>query len=237
MFPHGSYLAGHVAAWGASDPAGSDRGASIAWIAVHAITRSNTCLNYILSEMIAGLTFRHVDTSWASDLHQMKIAWSRSNGLRWSHVERFGASDFHQRTIFIGRPWGCVEELRDRAVIEAKMARDWRGLVAHRSASDRRSPNTTVDVRLRPDRGAIVARSWRKSRRKRSKSEAKLKQNMSRFVAELKPRLRPKESPSTTTANHLHDRLHHPQFGANFFFKNPCIPSFVLQLLIDSWRN
>ena len=63
MFPHGSYLAGHVAAWRALDPAGSDRGASIAWTAVHAITRSNTCLNYILSEMIAGLTFRHVDTS------------------------------------------------------------------------------------------------------------------------------------------------------------------------------
>ena len=103
MFPHGLTSAGHVAAWRASDPAGSDRGASIAWTGVHAITRSNTCLNYILSEMIAGLTFRHVDTSWASDLHQMKIAWSRSNGLQWSRVELSSASDFHHYQSSIGR--------------------------------------------------------------------------------------------------------------------------------------
>ena len=45
MFPHGLTSARHVAAWRASDPAGSDRGASIVWTGVHAITRSNTCLN------------------------------------------------------------------------------------------------------------------------------------------------------------------------------------------------
>ena len=58
MFPHGYYLAGDVAAWRASDRI---RAAEIAWTRVHAITDHNTCLKYILSEMIAGLTFRHVD--------------------------------------------------------------------------------------------------------------------------------------------------------------------------------
>ena len=56
-----------------------------------------------------------------------------------------------------------MEELRDRAAIEAKMARDWCGFVAHRSTSDQRSPNTTFDSRLRPDRGAIVAEIAAKS--------------------------------------------------------------------------
>ena len=37
MFPHGSYLAGDVAARRASDSAGADRRAWIAWTGVHAI--------------------------------------------------------------------------------------------------------------------------------------------------------------------------------------------------------
>ena len=70
MFPHGFCFAGHMAAWRASDPAGSDRKASIAWTRVHAIARSNTCLKHIVSEIIAGPTLRHVDKSGALDLHQ-----------------------------------------------------------------------------------------------------------------------------------------------------------------------
>ena len=47
---------------------------------------------------------------------------------------------------------------RDRAAIEAKMARDRSGIVSHRSASDRRSSSSMIDARSRPNRGAIVAK-------------------------------------------------------------------------------
>ena len=41
MFPHGSYLAGDVAAWRASDRI---RAAEIAWTRVHAIIKCSTCV-------------------------------------------------------------------------------------------------------------------------------------------------------------------------------------------------
>ena len=122
----------------------------------------------------------------------------------------------------IGRRGGLVEELYDRGVIEPRSRRD-RAAIAARSSRDRGylgadlSPidrpaiDEALTPRSTPDRDSIVARSWRKSWRKRGTSEAKLKLNTSRFVAELKPRLRPKESPprrqqtAPTNASIAHD--------------------------------
>ena len=174
--------------------------------------------------MIAGLTFRHVDASWASDLHQLKIVRSRSNGLQWSRVELSGASDFHHDQSFIGRRWNFVEELHDRGAIEPRSRRSWRGISADLSPIDRQAIDEALAPRSTPDRDAIVARSWRKSRRKRGKSEAKLKLNTSRFVAELKPRPRPKGSPprrqqtTSTIVSITHD------FGPNSLFKSMYFP-------------
>ena len=152
-------FAGDVAAWQASDRI---RAAEIAWTRVHAITDHNTCLKYILSEMIAGLTFRHVYASWASDLHQLKIARSRSNGLQWSRVDLSGASDFHHDQSFIGRLTGRHVEARERRIFIA--------IIADRTATTNRGRTP----RSRPDRAAIAARSSR---------------NHTPFVVESIPRL------------------------------------------------
>ena len=61
MFPHGSYLAGRVAARQASDLVGPDRKALIAWTQVHAIIRSSTCGKKRLSGYDRRLTRCHVE--------------------------------------------------------------------------------------------------------------------------------------------------------------------------------
>ena len=121
----------------------------------------------------------------------------------------------------IGRRGGAVEELHDRGVIEPRSRRDraaieeilaraWRGFVSHRSASDRRSPNTTVGIRSRPDRGAIVAKIAAKTWQIWSEIEAK--HELIRRGIEATTQA--EGIASTTTANRLHDRLHHPRFRA-----------------------
>ena len=185
MFPHGLTSAGHVAARRASD---SIKTVEIAWTRVHAIIKSTTCAKEGVSEMIERLTWRQVATRRASDCHQREIAWSRSDGLRWSRVERSGASDLHQVTIVISDgpedSWKnsatAARSSRDRGAIEPQSHVSRWGVVSRRSACDRRRFRTTIVARSRPDRGAIVAWSWRKLRRCGSKIEALVITNPSR---------------------------------------------------------
>ena len=55
---------------------------------------------------------------------------------------------------------------RDRGAIEPRWRRFWRGIVGDSSPIDRQAIDKALASRLTPDRGPIVARSWRKSRRK-----------------------------------------------------------------------
>ena len=89
MFPHGSYLAGRVAARQASDSVGPDHKASIAWTRVHAIMKSGTCAKSSLSDKDRGLTVGHVASSTIEIPHHPR----RSAG---GHVDANEASDFNQ---------------------------------------------------------------------------------------------------------------------------------------------
>ena len=89
MLPHGSYLAGRVAARQASDSVGPDRKASIAWTRVHAIMKSGMWAKSSLSDDDRGLTVGHVASSTIEIPHHPQ----RSAGR---HMDSNKASDFHQ---------------------------------------------------------------------------------------------------------------------------------------------
>ena len=122
---------------------------------------------------------------------------------------------------------------RDRGAIEPRSRGLGRENWADSFPIDRPVIEEALTPRSTPDRDPIVARSWRKSRRKRGKSEAKLKLNTSRFVAELKPQPRPKESPprrqqtASTIVSITHD------FKPNFPFKT----MYSLLLFFNFWST
>ena len=119
----------------------------------------------------------------------------------------------------IGRRRQHVEELliaarssRDRGAIELQTHFFHCTTVSNRSASDRRRVQTTIMARSRPDCGAIVALSWRKSRLLGSQIEAKFPPVRRGIEATIYAhRIAP-----STLSKRLHDRLHHPRFQAQF---------------------
>ena len=90
MVPHGSYLAGRVAARQALDSVGPDRKASIAWTRVHAIMKSGTGAKSSLSGDDRGLTVGHVASSTIEIPHHPRRSAGRP-------VDANEAFNFHQR--------------------------------------------------------------------------------------------------------------------------------------------
>ena len=128
---------------------------------------------------IGGLTERHVASRGATIVINGHIARSRSDGhdeadlllilttrgLLWN-VQSPSSRDLHRmaRTIHGRTP----RSRSDRTAIAARSSRD-RGSFVVKSPprsldGGRWSINTTIDVRSWPDRGVIVARSWRNRR-------------------------------------------------------------------------
>ena len=167
--------------------------------------------------------------------------WSPSDGR-----------DLHHDQTFIGRRWRQVEERFDRGPIEPRSRRDRTaiaarsnrdcgaieprscsfsgGIASRRPDDNRQSTTTKIRARSRRDRGPIVAGS-------RRKSCLFSKQNWSSFPADLKPQSHALETASTTLENRPHERVNCPWSSGQFPSLKACIPFFVLQLLIDSWRN
>ena len=182
--------------------------------------------------------------------------WMR-RGRSWSFAIRSIAWTRRECPISIGRSWSSsraaqhrmVQTSRgrtprsrsDRAAIAARSNRD-RGTIEPRShifhrritptGSDSGRPRsrTTIDARSWPDRGLIVARSCLD----RALFEAKFKAIHPGFQAKM-----------PLSANRSHDALIPPPrtrqlpmiFGPILPLKSHVFPFFVLQLLIDSWRQ
>ena len=105
---------------------------------------------------------------------------------------------------------------RDRGAIEPRSRGLGRGIGADSFPIDRPVIDEALTPRSTLDRDPIVARSWQKI-------AAKTWQIGSEIEAKHKPIRRGIEATtqaqgiaSTTTANRLHDRLHHPRFQAQF---------------------
>ena len=126
MFPHGFCFAGRVAVRGALD---SSWTAVIAWTRVHAIIKCSTCVLVTLSD------HDRRDTRWprgawrivrsSSTEDRAIVIWrppANPRGTLW----RVGSSS---GAIFIGRPWGLMEELHDRGPIAPRSRRDRAAIV------------------------------------------------------------------------------------------------------------
>ena len=158
----------------------------------------------------------------------------RIGRLTYGHVELFGTSDIHQTAISVRRRRRLMEELHDRGPIEPRSWRD-RAAIVNPSAQNRSGDSpiwsdgdrcrikTTIDARSWPDRGAIVAPLRQKSRliHRLIGSHDIAKWNRPHDAFNLCPR-------PDQTAGIL---------GLIFYLKTHVLPFFVLQLLIDSWRN
>ena len=237
----------------------SNRRASIAWTRVHAIARSNTCLKYILSELIAGHIFRHVDASWASDLrraedHAISIGRPRDRAIEalqstWlhrsnGHIAGAYDSDLTARKIPIREDrWSVgfrsngVCSVWKNSTIAARSNRD-RGAIEPQSRRVRRG---IVAGRTDGDRRRVSTTIDARSRpdrggnrgENRGKSEAKLKLKSSRFVVDLKPRPMPKESPPRCLKTAPTNASIGHDLRANFSFKNSCSSS----LFFNFWST
>ena len=81
----------------------------------------------------------------------------------WRRVDSSGTSDLHQVAISIGRPGQFAEELHDRSLIEPRSRRDRATIVDISSRNHlhdhRTAPSGESRSQSWPDRGSIVARS------------------------------------------------------------------------------
>ena len=154
-------FAGDVAAYRAWD---SILTVEIACTRVHAISDYNTCLKEENKWMkIEGLpcdTWKTLERwifiaaifSHPRDCDPtVGVTCDRDHPLHL-HISSDGVGDAWKNTTVSAR------SSRDRGAIEEILAREWRGFVYHRSASDRRSSSVMIDAQLRPNRGAIVAK-------------------------------------------------------------------------------
>ena len=204
--------AGRVAAQRMSD---SIKTVEIAWTRVHTIIKSGKCLIYNLSDAIGWLTWHHVATREAPDLHQKRIPHNRDRTLHSSEVPSDGLDDSWKNSTIEPR------SRRDRAAIAHHSS--WNHLHDHRKKVVGASiPRSTHD------RGPIAARSWPDRGAIVVLFEVKLKLTHHQIGAELKPRPMPKESlrrplkiaPMTASIDH--------DLRAKLPFKNRFISLFVL---------
>ena len=133
----------------------SNRRASIAWTRVHAIARSNTCLKYILSELITGHIFRHVDASWASDLRQAEDHAISIGRPRDRAIEAVQSTWLHRSNGHIAGAYDS--DLTARRI----PIREDRWSVGFRSNSVCSVWKNTIAARSNRDRGAIEPQSRR----------------------------------------------------------------------------
>ena len=160
MFPH--YFLTLQATWRLggrhirSERRRSNRRASIAWIRVHAIARSNTCLKYILSELIAGHIFGHVDASWASDLRRAEDHAISIGRPRDRAIEAVQSTWLHRSNGHIAGAY--VSDLTARRI----PIREDRWSVGFRSSGVCSVwKNSTIAARSNRDHGSIEPQSRR----------------------------------------------------------------------------
>ena len=124
MFPHGSYLAGDVHAWRASDRI---RAAEIAWTQVHAIINCITCekwrFKWRRSEGSPIATWRHEESPSPSKvrLHDRDLTATRRPIFIYSR-RRSGASDSNLTAAKTGGR--TIRSRPDRTAIAARSSRD-----------------------------------------------------------------------------------------------------------------
>ena len=189
----------------------------IAWTGVHTIIKSGTCLLYTLRDAIGWLTWHHVATREALDLHQKRIPHDRDQTVHLPKVPSDGPNDSWKNSTI------AVRSNRDRGAIEPRVAHhsSWKHLHDHRTVAVGASIPQSMH-----HRGPIAAWSWPDRGAIMVLFEMKLKLTHRHIGAELKPRSTPKESLprprqiAPTTASIGHDLLE------NFPFKNRCISLF-----------
>ena len=180
---------------------------------------------------------RHIDANGASDFHQMH-GYDSPHDLhqavaikRWTHlmIGRTGSRDrdrpltgsaIGQCRQDVEEPTIVVQSSRDRAAIAARSSRDRTSLVVESSPIDRQAIDEGSGPRSWPDRGAIVARSWRKSWLFGRQIQAKL----TPIRCGIEATIYAHGIAPSTPSNRLHDRLHRPRFSSPIsLLKKPCI--------------
>ena len=102
--------------------------------------------------------WRSAEPSRPLDLHRTASGGFASRSRRTgSDQSRWSIQLEHNRTAVEHRG-RTPRSRRDRAEIEEILARDRRGFISHRSASDQRSSSIAIDARSRPNCGAMVAK-------------------------------------------------------------------------------
>ena len=110
------------------------------------------------------------------------------------------------------KTWKNPRSRSDRAMIAVRSSRDRISFLGESSPIDRQAIDEGSGPRSWPDRGPIMARSWRKSWLFGSQIEAKFTPICRGIEATIYAHGIAPSMPS----NHLHDRLHCPRFRANF---------------------
>ena len=157
MFPHGSYLAGDVDEWRASDRI---KAAEIAWTQVHAIINCITCRKWRFkwrrSEGSPIATWRHEESPSPSKVrpHDRDLTATRRPIFFYSR-RRSGASDSDLTAAKTGGR--MVRSRRDRAAIVAPSEWNHFHSIGRRETCDQDLDHGPIVARSQRDRGLIVA--------------------------------------------------------------------------------
>ena len=216
MFPHGLTSSGRVAARRASD---SIKTVEIAWTRVHAISKSTTCAKERVSD--------EDQTPYLAPRGNLRTSWSASNRRAWdaSDGRDYSQSRSADRHRTVQRRCGrTLRSSRDRGAIEPRSHAFCRGIDSTRADDDRWSSRITIDARSRPDRGAIVVRSWQKLEAFWPRNPVKIGAGLKPFFAKcnrshdaLKRRPRPLQLATIFGSISLFRSMYSPLLFLNFW--------------------